>query len=122
MHRGLWTRPYRYGYALSTEESMGEMAYDGASGFLKYDLQTGSDQAHRLQAHYSPNEPFFVSAGSGEDDGYLLSFIYDRRSHSSALWILDAGSLAAPPVAKIKLPVRVPQGFHGVWVGEEDLV
>jgi carotenoid cleavage dioxygenase len=118
IHRGNWTRPYRYGYSLSTQESMGEMAYDGATGFFQYDLQTGSRQAHALEPHHAPNEAFFVPTGSSEDEGYLLSFVYDRRNQRSALWILDVGNLAAAPVAKVRLPVRVPQGFHGVWVEE----
>ena len=129
MHRGLWARPYRYGYALTSEESLGEMSYDGATGFMKYDLTTGARQRHVLEKRYAPNEAFFVPhSGSGmaglvgnEEDGYLLSFIYDRETHTSALWILDATQVSAPPVAKIELPVRVPQGFHGVWVDSDQL-
>ena len=116
MHRGLWTRPYRYGYGLTSEQSLGEMSYDGATGFMKYDLQSGARQRHELEHRYAPNEGFFVPVVGNEDDGYLLSFMYDRETHTSALWILDAVNLAAAPLAKIQLPVRVPQGFHGVWV------
>ncbi len=119
IHRGNWTRPYRYGYALATPESGGEMAYEGATGFMRYDLQTGGRDDHQLQPHFAPNEAFFVPAGTREEEGYLMSFIYDRRVHRSALWILDATNLKAPPVAQIQLPVRVPQGFHGDWVSEE---
>ena len=121
IHRGNWTRPYRYGYSLSTEVSMGEMAYDGATGFFKYDLQTGARSAHEMESHHAPNEGFFVPVGAAEDEGYLLSYVYDRRDQRSALWILDVANMSAPPVAKVKLPVRVPQGFHGVWVDEADL-
>jgi carotenoid cleavage dioxygenase-like enzyme len=32
---------------------------------------------------------------------------------------LDAGDLAAPPVAAIHLPRRVPAGFHGNWLPDE---
>lgn len=121
MHRGLWARPYRYGYGLTSEESLGEMSYDGATGFMKYDLQNGARDRHVLDKQFAPNEPFFVPTSVGEDEGYLLSFVYDRATHTSALWILDANNVSAPPVAKVQLPVRVPQGFHGVWVDEDDL-
>ncbi|WP_434088793.1 carotenoid oxygenase family protein [Amycolatopsis mediterranei] len=30
--------------------------------------------------------------------------------------MLDAGDLAAPPVATVHLPQRVPAGFHGNWL------
>jgi carotenoid cleavage dioxygenase-like enzyme len=123
MHRGLWTQSYRYGYGLSSEHSMGEMSYDGATGFMKYDLQAGASTHFALPEAYAPNEAFFVPAapGGNEDDGYLLSFIYDRANHTSELWILDASRMEQAPVARVKLPVRVPQGFHGLWVDSEQL-
>ena len=96
-----------------------------AKGFIKYDLQTGETRAHELDDNFAPNEAYFVPvnerAGVGaEDDGYLMSYVYDKRSKKSALWIIDTGNMAADPVAKIQLPVRVPQGFHGLWVPASD--
>ena len=32
--------------------------------------------------------------------------------------ILDARDFGGAPVATIRLPVRVPYGFHGGWVAE----
>jgi carotenoid cleavage dioxygenase-like enzyme len=122
LHRGNWTRPYRFGYGLSTPYENGEMAYGGATGFLRFDLQTGKRDEHILQSHNSANEAFFVPAGKTEEEGYLLSYVYDAREQLSELWILDATNLANGPVARVKLPVRVPQGFHGEWVPEEKLV
>jgi carotenoid cleavage dioxygenase len=121
MHRGLWTRPYRYGYGLASESNMGEMSYDGAIGFMKYDLDSGGSERFELDEGFAPNEAFFVPTSDGEDEGYLLSYIYDKATHTSALWVFDAQRLTAGPVAKIELPVRVPQGFHGVWVDADDL-
>ena len=37
------------------------------------------------------------------------------------LAILDAQDVAAGPVARIHLPVKVPFGFHGLWIPEEDV-
>jgi carotenoid cleavage dioxygenase-like enzyme len=56
-----------------------------------------------------------VSAGpdAGEDEGWLLGFVYDRTRDASNLVIFDAQWIADDPVAKIRLPGRVPQGFHG---------
>jgi len=32
--------------------------------------------------------------------------------------ILDARDHAAPPLARIHLPARVPYGFHGSWIAD----
>jgi carotenoid cleavage dioxygenase-like enzyme len=118
--RRLWTNDYRYGYSLITDEATthGEMVSEAAAGFRKYDVTTGEVQDHLLPEQYAPNEAIFIAASdsSGEDEGYLVSFVYDKNTETTALWILDATNVAADPIAKIQLPVRVPQGFHGLWV------
>jgi carotenoid cleavage dioxygenase len=52
----------------------------------------------------------------GEDDGWLIGFVYDRARNASDLLILDAQNIDSKPVARIGLPARVPQGFHGNWM------
>jgi carotenoid cleavage dioxygenase-like enzyme len=53
------------------------------------------------------------------DDGYLMSYVYDAARDASELLILDAGDLAAAPLARVLLPARVPYGFHGAWVPDD---
>ncbi|WP_336325150.1 carotenoid oxygenase family protein, partial [Porphyromonas pogonae] len=53
---------------------------------------------------------------SGEDDGWLMGFVYDRVRDASDLVILDAQKIESKPIARIGLPARVPQGFHGNWM------
>lgn len=64
-----------------------------------------------------------VSAGpeAGEDEGWLLGFVYDRSRDASDLVIFDAQSIAGEPVAKIRLTKRVPQSFHGSWIADESV-
>jgi carotenoid cleavage dioxygenase len=54
--------------------------------------------------------------GAGEDDGWLLTFVYDERSGRSELAVLDAADFTAAPQAVVHRPVRVPDGFHGAWL------
>jgi carotenoid cleavage dioxygenase-like enzyme len=42
--------------------------------------------------------------------------VYDPVQDSSDLVILDASDFAAPPLARIRMPRRVPYGFHGNWI------
>ena len=52
----------------------------------------------------------------GEGEGWVLTYVYDRTTDTSQLVVLDALECAKGPVATVKLPVRVPYGFHGWWV------
>ena len=39
-----------------------------------------------------------------------------RGGGPAELVVLDGEDLSAPPVARVHLPARVPDGFHGAWV------
>ena len=106
-------RRHRYGYAASAASSGRESSF-----LLKHDLQTGAVETHRFGAGRVPGEASFVPAGegAGEDEGWLLSFVYDGGRDGSDLVVLDATDVAGAPVATVTLPQRVPFGFHGNWV------
>ena len=63
-------------------------------------------------------EPVFVprDADAAEDDGWIMSYVYDATTDSSDVVILHAQDFTGEPVATIPLPQRVPFGFHGNWV------
>jgi carotenoid cleavage dioxygenase len=56
-----------------------------------------------------------------EDDGYLITFVHDENNGTSEAVIIDAKTMAADPVAVVKLPKRVPYGFHSIFMSEEQL-
>jgi carotenoid cleavage dioxygenase len=58
------------------------------------------------------------AANSAEDDGWLLSYVYDLREGRSDMVVLNAQDLAGPPQAVVHLPVPVPLGFHGNWIAD----
>lgn len=101
------------------------------SGLVKLDL-SGSDCQDSIVASRmfgpgcSGGEPFFVArepenAEAEEDDGYLLNYVHDERSGESRFLVMDAKSPELEVVASVKLPRRVPCGFHGLFVRETDL-
>ena len=59
---------------------------------------------------------------AGEDDGYLLTYIYNSVSDSSDFVVYNAKTLSPTPVARVRLPQRVPAGFHGTFLNERELM
>lgn len=105
-------RPHRFGYTVG----VGEQFVTGP--VFKHDVVTGMSTAHDFGPGRGSSEASFVarSGGESEDDGWLLSYVYDAASHSSEMVILDARDLGRPALARILLPNRVPYGFHGNWI------
>ena len=89
-------------------------------GYHKYDLTDGTRTSQILRNGRVGAEASFVPAAnaSAEDDGYLLSYVYDPAEEKSELVIMDASQIEEDPIARIQLPVRVPAGFHGSWIAD----
>ncbi|MBB4894123.1 carotenoid cleavage dioxygenase [Streptomyces olivoverticillatus] len=84
---------------------------------VRYDLHSGSAARHVFGPGRTPAEASFAPAdGIPGGSGWLLSYVHDAATDTSDLVVLDAGDLAAPPVATVHLPQRVPYGFHGNWL------
>ena len=56
-----------------------------------------------------------------EDDGYLMSFVYDWETKTSEFVMWDALSMSEEPVFVAPTKVRVPNGFHSIFVPEAEL-
>ncbi len=107
-------------YAYMVQPRAGHLDAVTAPGVIaKWDNTTGAAGAHDLGPDAFPDESVFVRRGdAAEDDGYVLSFVYDRSRDTSDLVILDASDIAAAPLAVVHLPRRVPHGFHGSWIAD----
>jgi carotenoid cleavage dioxygenase len=107
--------PHRFGYCVRLGDQIEEPS---PLGLVQYDL--GRDESTRFDPgqYRFPGEPVFVRAADGraENEGWVLSVVYDATTDASDLVILDATSFAGPPVATVHLPARVPFGFHGSWL------
>ncbi|KDP37985.1 hypothetical protein JCGZ_04628 [Jatropha curcas] len=93
------------------------------SGFAKVDLFTGEVKKHIYGDKKYGGEPFFLPRdpnSENEDDGYILAFVHDEKKCKSELQIVNAINLQLE--ASIKLPSRVPYGFHGTYINSSDLV
>jgi carotenoid cleavage dioxygenase len=114
--------PFRYGYGV--ELAAGIMSGGDvveSLGLLKYDTARDEVTAWSPGEHRTASEPLFVRAGDGrsDDEGWLLSVVYDASSETSALYVLDASSLGRRPQAIVHLPAVLPFRSHGEWVGAD---
>ncbi|MEZ0052801.1 carotenoid cleavage dioxygenase [Mycobacterium sp. MAA66] len=102
---------HRYGYANTVGAGLG-----GSSTLLKHDLVSRNTATRNFGTGKSLGEFIFhpSSPTAAEDDGVLMGYVYDEATDRSELAILDAQTLQ--DVASIKLPHRVPAGFHGNWL------
>ncbi|OIW00653.1 hypothetical protein TanjilG_09134 [Lupinus angustifolius] len=92
------------------------------SGFAKVDLLTGELKSHNYGNNSYGGEPFFLPKNDNfgeEDDGYILAYVHDESTWESELQIVNAMDLKVE--ATVKLPSRVPYGFHGTFVEAKEL-
>lgn len=103
---------YAYNMHINNDETL---LFDG---LMKYDLEHGTAQTYWFgDGRWGSEAPFAPRPDSrAEDDGYVVSYVYDEREQRSDVVVLDAADLSAGPICRVKLPVRVPLGFHATWV------
>lgn len=96
------------------------------TGLVKYD----NDSGRRWQWDYGPgvfgSEAVFAprtgaTSDSPEDDGYVITLVTDSNTWQSHCLVFDATDIEAGPVARVRLPHRVPYGFHATWARGEEL-
>jgi carotenoid cleavage dioxygenase len=107
---------YRYGYVPSG--ATGKQKGGEFDCIVKYDFERDATRVHHFGPEKVCGEAVFAAdpKGGGEDAGWLLTYLIDRRDRSTEVLVLDARDVAAEPVARIALPRRVPFGFHGSWL------
>ena len=105
--------PYRHGWFAAHARNTEETAFDSLA---HVDFARGARHVHSFPMGDVPSEPVFVPRGPEEGEGWILSVVYRSAEDRSDLAIFDAGDIASGPICLVKLPRRVPFGFHGNWV------
>lgn len=108
-------QPYTIAFAMALPT--GDFAI-GDTRLYRHDLAEGTKQTHDFGAGRYPGEFVFVPRAddAAEGDGWLVGLVIDLAGETTDLVILDATRFEEPPVASIRIPHRVPPGFHGNWV------
>ncbi len=107
---------YRYVYTVSVPPD-GNPQLTGATKLYKHDLAIGNYRVHDFGDDHLPGEFTFVpaNADAGEDEGWLIGFVINMADETTEFTVLDARSFEAAPLATVRLPHRIPPGFHGNW-------
>ncbi|XP_038875554.1 9-cis-epoxycarotenoid dioxygenase NCED6, chloroplastic [Benincasa hispida] len=120
VNRGLVGRRTRFVYMAIAEP------WPKCSGIAKVDLETGKVKKFLYGDGRYGGEPFYVSENGNcggdnenEDGGFVVGFVRDEKRERSELVVVKAAEMEE--VAAVRLPARVPYGFHGTFVSEEEL-
>ncbi|MFT5573382.1 MAG: carotenoid cleavage dioxygenase-like enzyme [Cryomorphaceae bacterium] len=96
------------------------------NALIKYDNETGQSQrwdygdgVYGSEAAFAPKQG--ANRDSVEDDGYLVTIVTDSSDWTSSSLVFDAKDITRGPIAEVKLPHRVPVGFHGCWGRGDEL-
>ncbi|MGH7917064.1 MAG: carotenoid oxygenase family protein, partial [Candidatus Binataceae bacterium] len=115
INRSLTGQPTRYSY---------NSLVPHYEGLVKYDNERRRTERYLFGCGRTANEaPFAPRHGAtAEDDGYLVTFVADSATYDAGeVVVLDARNVGDGPLARIKIPQRVPSGFHATWIPGEQL-
>ncbi|HEY9709126.1 MAG TPA: carotenoid oxygenase family protein [Oculatellaceae cyanobacterium] len=109
--------PYRYLFMGAAHNPTGNAPLQA---ILKLDVTTGEKQLWSAAPQGYVSEPIFVPRpdATDEDDGWVLTLVYDASKHRSDVVILDGRDLNKGPVARLHLKHHIPYGLHGSWTPE----
>ena len=93
---------------------------------VRFDRKTNTETVYELGAGRYVGEAVFApkinpttKEVAAEDSGWIIGFVWDENKQQSECIIMDAQDYTKGPIATLKMPVRVPYGFHTGWVGAD---
>jgi all-trans-8'-apo-beta-carotenal 15,15'-oxygenase len=105
--------PARFSWMAVAERERGN---DPLQALMKLDLASGERRVWSAAPRGFVSEPVMVPrpGAAAEDDGWLLTLVWNGARCASDLVVLDAASMAE--VAVVELPLAIPYGLHGSFV------
>ena len=117
IHPDYVTRQHRWIYISAVHQPEGNAPLQA---ILKIDPESGEQQVWSAAPRGFVGEPVFVPRpnATAEDDGWVLTIVYDAQCDRSDVVILDASNLNSEPIAKLHLKHHLPYGLHGSFTSE----
>ena len=91
-------------------------------GIAKFDVDAGIKEVWMPEGCEFCGEPMFAPKRSrnGEDEGYIISVLYNGKTDESEMVVLDAQNVRAGPVSRVPLGIVIPHGYHGCFSAMEE--
>ena len=88
------------------------------TGIVKHNTDSGAAETwSEGPGNWYSEAPFAPKDyATGEDDGYVVSFVWNDPAQRTELQVFDAKDLSRGPVARVIVPQKVPAGFHATWM------
>lgn len=51
----------------------------------------------------------------------MITHVNNIRDLTTETIILDAKDITRGPIARVKIPQRIPMGFHGTWANADEM-
>ncbi|XVF89185.1 hypothetical protein PTKIN_Ptkin19aG0109700 [Pterospermum kingtungense] len=80
-------------------------------GLIKVEYHMFEENTYCTGAAFVPKE-----GGVEEDDGWIITFVHHENANVYQAHIIDTKNFSSKAVAKITIPGRVPDGFHGAFM------
>jgi len=130
--RNRWGYATRYVWSAGTSPGKGR----GFTSIIKHDLRDDGEIVFNLDDGCYADEFVFVNQNAPnvqykgdydaskdsiapDDNGVLMGYVYNSKTNLSELLVLHADKMTLK--ARVKLNERVPHGFHGKFISQEQL-
>lgn len=95
-------------------------------GIAKIDVETKEADVWYPKEYEFCGEPMYAerknadTEESKEDDGYILSVLYNGEKKESELIVLEASDIKKGPISRVPLGVAIPHGLHGCFASGDE--
>jgi all-trans-8'-apo-beta-carotenal 15,15'-oxygenase len=107
-------RPYRYAYIANNPAGQDIGLQRRVT---RVDMESGRSVSHDVGGNRYVGEPIFIQtrADGDEDDGVVVTLVFDAGANRTDIVGLDARDLAAGPLFTARLRHHVPYSLHGYF-------
>jgi|GEM_PF-4462349 carotenoid cleavage dioxygenase-like enzyme len=87
-------------------------------GLISLNSETGECSQTFMPDGYHCSEPIYLSAGPEDSRGLIFTLANTDDRDETLGFFYHSENLHQGPVACVRIPYHIPQGFHGIWVAE----